>query len=97
MTKKGDGGSGTIEVAVTEQGPTEGTAVAPAPAEPEAPAAAAGAVVQPVQWYYSVEQGSDVAYQYGRPICLFYYDSGQASSAIEASVFQDPAISQALS
>lgn len=94
LRKKGDEGPRTSEVAITEQAPLEDTAAAPAPTEPPA---AADTAVQPVQWYYSVEQGADVAYQYGRPMCLFYYDSGQASSAIESSVFQDPAISQALS
>ena len=42
--------SGTIEVAVTEQGPTEGTAVAPRQRSRKR-RGAAGAMVQPVQWY----------------------------------------------
>lgn len=100
---KGDDASGTQPVAVSEESGVSEGAIPPSYAETapstatEAPATASSGVVQPVQWYYDYDQGMNVAFEYSRPICIFFYDGGAESARIEETLFQNPGISQTLS
>jgi len=51
---------------------------------------------QPVQWYYKYDEGMNIASQYKRPVCIFFYDGAEESSRLEETVFQTPFAQKAL-
>lgn len=101
--RKSNESSGIEQAVVSEASGIEEDARPSPPAELESPATAetpdtpAASAPKPLQWYYNYEEGKRVASDYDRPLCIFFYDGGEKSSAVEESIFQDPAVSQALS
>jgi tetratricopeptide (TPR) repeat protein len=101
--RKSNESSGIDQTVASEESGIEEDARPSPPAETESPATAeppatpAASAPKPLQWYYNYEEGKRVASDYDRPLCIFFYDGAERSSALEESVFQDPQIVETLS